>query len=227
MGGWRYSGLLVMAVVCAAAPAAVHAQDAQAGSRTQPVAGPVHARGVKVIRAETVPEDSPAPTTPPAPLAPPMNSNAAPVKANAPTAAGRVQPLMVAPVIKACPRPIERPDLVLADAAGFDRALKARLSARRGRVVIDLAQPYAMNGEPSAALRPWLDEVQASGGIVTVNSYCQKGRGAFGDFFKKLMGSGKPKSPYRAARTYDVVLHADALDQRVTQVEFTPRARLQ
>jgi len=125
-----------------------------------------------------------------------------------------------APVLKGCDRPVAKPTLRFTDPARFDQALKAKL--RRGRpVVVDLDAPYPADNEAPLPLGAWLNEVKQSGGTVSVAPYCQKGRG-FGGFFAKLFGGG-PAEPYRAARRYDAVLHVDAVDQVVTQVEFAPR----
>jgi len=127
---------------------------------------------------------------------------------------------MALPVLKGCDRPIAKPTLRFANPASFDQAFKAKL--RRGRaVVVDLDTPYPADKEAPLPLGAWLNEVKQSGGAVTVAAYCQKGRG-FGGFFTKLFG-GPPAEPYKAIRRYDAVLHVDAVDQVVTQVEFAPR----
>jgi hypothetical protein len=124
------------------------------------------------------------------------------------------------PVLKSCDRPFAKPTLRFAEPEGFDTTLRAAL--RRGRpVVIDLATPYPADREAPAPLGAWLNEVKQSGGIVSTAPYCQKGRG-LGGFFAKLFGGG-PAEPYKAARRYDAVLHVDAVDQAVTQIEFAPR----
>lgn len=138
----------------------------------------------------------------------------------APVAAAPVAAAPVAPVLKSCDRPVAKPTLRFTDPARFDQALKAKL--RRGRaVVVDLDTPYPADNEAPLPLGAWLNDVKQSGGAVSVAPYCQKGRG-FGGFFAKLFGGG-PAEPYKAARRYDAVLHVDAVDQVVTQVEFAPR----
>ncbi|WP_088190808.1 hypothetical protein [Sphingobium sp. Z007] len=137
-----------------------------------------------------------------------------------PAALAPVAAAPVAPVLKACDRPVAKPTLRFTDPARFDRALKGKL--RRGRpVVVDLDTPYPADNEAPLPLGAWLNEVKQSGGTVSVAPYCQKGRG-FGGFFAKLFGGG-PAEPYKAARRYDAVLHVDAVDQVVTQVSFAPR----
>lgn len=170
-------------------------------------------RGVRII----APDPAPPPPVANAPqTTPSAGHSAVPVR---PADTGP-RPTPVLSVLKACDRPVARPSLHFANPAGFDRALRGKL--RRGKsVTVDLEIPYPADNEAPAPLGAWLNEVQKSGGLVTVAPYCQKGRG-FGDFFAKLFGGG-PAEPYRAARRYDAVLHVDAVDQVVTQVEFTPR----
>lgn len=180
------------------------------------------ARGVRIIRPDTPSEAAkPKPSTAPVP----SPARIAPGSAIAPKPAPPAPARLTAPVIKPCPRPFATPDLALGATPRFEKALRTRLAARRGRVVVDLAQPYAAGADAPAALAPWLEEVKASGGIVSVDQYCRRGRGAFGNFLKTLLG-GASRNPYKAARSYDAVLHADALDMVVTQVEFVPRAAL-
>lgn len=168
--------------------------------------GSVRSRGVIILRPEAQPAPVPAPAGDP-------NASSRPVP----------KPPIV-PVIKACARPFPAPEVRLDDPAVFRAALAAALR-RGGRVVVDLARPYAAGKLPPDALTPWFDEIRHSGGAVTVASYCQQSRGAFGDFFARIFGGGKdPGRPYRAVRRYDAVLQVDALDQVVTQVEFRPRA---
>lgn len=176
-------------------------------------------RGVRIL-----------PPEPPAPM-PVAQESQIPTAAHAVTPGpvvgtdpGRSSPVAAAPVsppvLKACDRPVAKPTLRFTDPARFDQALKAKL--RRGRaVVIDLDTPYPADNEAPLPLGAWLNEVKQSGGTVSVAPYCQKGRG-LGGFFAKLFGGG-PAEPYRAARRYDAVLHVDAVDQVVTQVEFAPR----
>ena len=164
-----------------------------------PQMGSPRARGVIVIRPDAAADTSPAPVPP----------NTAPKP-------------VVSPVIRACARPFASPDITLIEGGDIRKPLAARLKTGRP-VVVDWARPYAQDGAAPPALEPWLAEVRASGGTVTTAAYCQQTRGAF-DFLKRLLGiSTDPGRPYRAARDYDVVLHADALDRVVTQVEFRPR----
>ncbi|WP_206377870.1 hypothetical protein [Sphingobium psychrophilum] len=181
-------------------------------------------RGVRILPPEPpapkpvaqepqAPQQQAVHAIPPAPVAAPGRK--VPVAA-APVAAAPVS----APVLKACDRPVAKPTLRFTDPARFDGALKGKL--RRGRpVVVDLDTPYPADNEAPLPLGAWLNEVKQSGGTVSVAPYCQKGRG-FGGFFAKLFGGG-PAEPYKAARRYDAVLHVDAVDQVVTQVEFAPR----
>lgn len=192
--------------IALAATAASGAAAAIQGAHAQVSGDSVHSRGVLILRPTETPTPTPAPTPSPAPTPTPT-----PVPTPAP-----------APVVRDCPRPFVHPDLTLSSGAGFDRALRSRL-ARHGTVIVDLALPYAVGDAPPAALAPWLSEVKASGGIVRVATYCQESRGMFGNFLKKLFGGGESKS-YKAADSYDAVLHSNGLDQRITQVEFAPRA---
>ncbi|MEJ7934366.1 hypothetical protein WG907_08880 [Sphingobium sp. AN558] len=123
-------------------------------------------------------------------------------------------------VLKPCDRPIAKPALRFADPAGFDRLMRGKLRGGRA-VAIDLETPYPVSNEAPAPLGAWLNEIQKSGGMITVAPYCQKGRG-FGDFLTRIFGGG-PAEPYKAARKYDAVLHVDSIDQVVTQLEFIPR----
>jgi hypothetical protein len=165
-------------------------------------------RGVRVLEAEP---ESPRPSADPPPPFP------------TPEPAVRPAPAPV-PVLKFCDRPFTAPDMRLADGKGFDAALAARLRAGR-RVVVDLDQPYNNDAAGPAALQPWLQSVKASGGAVSVKEYCEAARGALGEWLANIFGA-KPSqdAPYRAARQYNVVLHADALDKVITQVEFAPKA---
>ena len=110
----------------------------------------------------------------------------------------------------------------MGESASFDKALKSKLRRGRNVVTLDLAKPYAINTSAPAPLGPWLEEIKSSGGIVAVKSYCEGGRGFF-DFLAKMFES-KPQNAYKAVRRYDAMLHVDAVDQVVTQIEFTPRA---
>ncbi|MET0372063.1 MAG: hypothetical protein ABW039_11895 [Sphingobium sp.] len=171
-------------------------------------------RGVRVIAP-----DAPAPE----PVAPqqykPAESKVNAVKpAIATTSTAGIRPSP--PVLKACDRPIAQPALSFSDPTRLDKSLRSKL--RRGqRVALDMPTPYPVSSEAPAPLGAWLNEVKQTGGAVTVSPYCQKGRG-FGNFLSKIFG-GSPAEPYKAARKYDVTLYVDAVDQVVTQVEFTRR----
>ena len=191
-------------------------------SEQAPVEGAA-GRGVRILPPEPPapkpvaqepqgPQQQPVHAVPPAPAVAPGRK--------VPVAAAPVAVAPVAPVLKACDRPVAKPTLRFTDPARFDRALKGKL--RRGRpVVVDLDTPYPADNEAPLPLGAWLNEIKQSGGTVSVAPYCQKGRG-LGGFFAKLFGGG-PAEPYKAARRYDAVLHVDAVDQVVTQVEFAPR----
>jgi hypothetical protein len=190
------------------------AQQSTAPSSDQAPASGASGRGVRILPAEAPPAT---------PVANPQQGKAPAANAvtarPAPAAAPGVRPA-APPVLKSCDRPNARPALRFAEPEGFDTTLRAAL--RRGRpVVVDLATPYPADREAPAPLGAWLNEVKQSGGIVSMAPYCQKGRG-LGGFFAKLFGGG-PAEPYKAARRYDAVLHVDAVDQAVTQIEFAPR----
>lgn len=189
------------------------AQDGTVPPSDQAPASGAAGRGVRIL-----PPDPPAPK----PVANEQQvQQQAPAHAVAPgPAADSGKQAVALPVLKSCDRPVARPTLRFGDGAAFDRALKGKL--RRGRtVVVDMDTPYPADNEAPLPLGAWLNEVKQSGGTVSVEPYCQKGRG-FGGFFAKLFGGG-PAEPYKAARRYDAVLHVDAVDQVVTQVEFAPR----
>ncbi len=106
-------------------------------------------------------------------------------------------------------------------ARDFNRALRRKLAGQHGSVTVDLAQPYAADKSPPAALVPWLGRIKASGGAVRTAQYCEQGRGLFG--FLRRAFSSDASSDYAVAETYDAVQHVDGLDQTVTQIEFRPR----
>lgn len=193
---FRNTGLALAgasALVLALSGALAAAQTPQPGETS---------RGVRILEAQPDPE--PAPVKPaPAP----------PKPAPKPT-----------PVIKFCSRPFDKPDLTLAAQTTFDRDLGASLKTRK-RVVVDLDKPYKDEAAAPAAIAPWLSEVKAGGGTVTVKEYCEAARGNLGTWLANIFGSkpATPQSPYRAARQYNVILHADALDKVITQVEFAPK----
>ena len=88
-------------------------------------------------------------------------------------------------------------------------------------MIVDIAHPFSVSGTTPADLAPWLGAVKASGGIVSVDTYCQDSRGFF-SFLRGLFGS-TPTNAYAAADGYDAVFHVDGLVGVVTQVEFRPR----
>lgn len=188
------------------------AQDATVPSSDQAPASGATGRGVRIL-----PPEPPAAAV----VANEQQVQQAPAHAVAPAvAADPGKQAMALPVLKGCDRPVVKPTLRFGDGAAFDQALKGKL--RRGRtVVVDMDTPYAADHEAPLPLGAWLNEVKQSGGTVSVAPYCQKGRG-FGGLFAKLFGGG-PAESYKAARRYDAVLHVDAVDQVVTQVEFAPR----
>ena len=110
----------------------------------------------------------------------------------------------------------------MADGGVFRAALRRHLAQKPATVIVDIAEPFAVTGSTPPDLAPWLSEVKASGGIVSVDTYCQESRGFF-SFLRGLFG-GATRSPYAAVDGYDVVLHVDGLVGVVTQVEFRSRA---
>jgi len=186
---------------------------------------------VIILRAQPKPLE----TVAPAPVATPVPALIpAPAPVTAPARLPAVVPTS-APVtplaqpLQPCPRPFAQPDLVLqmsaqqgGDAArDFNRTLRRKLAARRGSVTVDLAQSYAADASPPAALVPWLGRIKASGGAVRMVQYCQKGRGLFG--FLRRAFSSDASSDYAVAETYDALQHVDGITQTVTQIEFRPR----
>jgi hypothetical protein len=221
--------LSVASAALAQATAPATPPQTQPADATDGAAG----RGVRIIAPEAPPANPVAngqQATPPAAHHPATTKSPAanaigPVKVRPATPVGTspapvAVPVVAPAVLKPCDRPVAKPTLRFSDPARFDRSLKAKL--RRGKpVVVDLDAPYPVANEAPAPLGAWLNEIEKSGGMVTVSPYCQKGRG-FGGFFAKLFG-GEPAEPYKAARVYDAVLHVDSVDQIVTQVEFAPR----
>ncbi len=209
--GVRISRVAASALLLAGSCEIAHAQNS-ADADSVSLHGRIHTRGVRILPAET---------------ATPVVSNAGDV-APAVSAVSAPAPLrtaaLPAPVIKSCARPIADPDLHVDAAADFQRQLRPRLRMRQ-RVVLDLSAPYAAQAAPPAGLAPWIDAVKGSGGSVSVAQYCQMTRG-FGDWLARMFAT-TPRDPsraYDAAHGYDMILHADALDRTVTQVEFVPRA---
>lgn len=189
-------------------PAGSHEHDAMTGAS---------GKGVGINLGTGKPAE-PAPVPAYKPAAPVANGAAPANAVKATTTAAATGTLNA---LKACDRPLGNTAVRFADAAGFDRSLRAKL--RGGRSVgVDIASPYRAGDEAPAPLSAWLNEVKASGGSVSVKPYCHTGSKGFGQFFANLFG-GRPADPYKAARKYDATLYVDALDQKVTQVEFTRR----
>jgi len=177
-------------------------------------------RGVKVLEADPdpIPAPLPVPITPP-PIIKPQNSGAA-TSLDAPAPIRHPQAPVI--VVHFCSRPFSAPDLTLDASTDFERSLSRALRSKK-RVVVDLSQTYPDKSPPPGALSPWLSEVKSAGGTVTVKQYCDAARGSLSSWFAEVFG-GHPGSIYRPARQYDAILHADALDHVITQVEFTPKS---
>ena len=179
-------------------------------------------RGVKVLEAEPTPPEVPA-VVAPAPVAPaPVTADPAP--SPPPTVAATVTthpaPAPIR-VLHFCDRPFAQPDLTLGSDANFDQDLSRALKTH-AHIVVDLTQPYPDQGAAPAALEPWLAEVKANGGLITVKQYCEAARGNLGSWLASILGI-HAGGLYRTARQYDVILHTDALDHVITQVEFSPK----
>lgn len=203
--------LSLIAMACAMVPVSMAvAQDAPPPP-PDAMSGAI-GKGVKIIDAE--PQAAALPV-PPAPTYKPTGTTPHAVQ---PTA------LTSAPAgLKPCARPLAQPALSFADPAALDGPLRSKLRRGSAQVVLDIAHPYKASAEAPTPLSAWLNEVKQSGGAVEVKPYCQQGGRGFGKFFANLFGGGKPAEPYKAARKYDATLYVDALDQVVTQVEFTRR----
>ncbi|WP_353230188.1 hypothetical protein [Novosphingobium sp.] len=204
--------MAVLAAVLAPSVTVSMAQAAtgQAGT-AQPGAIPADkaaTRGVIVLHPVAKPAPVPAPA--PAPV---------PAPAPAPTPPPPPPP---PPVVNTCDRPFVHTDVSLGTTGAFRNALRERLARKSGPVIVDIAEPFPVSGSTPADLAPWLAEVKASGGIVSVDTYCQASRGFF-SFLRGLFG-GPAQNPFAAADSYDAVLHVDGLVGVVTQVEFKPRA---
>ena len=165
----------------------------------------VNTKGVRVLMPEETPGAGAAPA--PSPVAP----------------ATVTKPPVPAPIVQLCARPFPTTDVRWDGVTKIDAVLAKRLKTRQ-RVVVDLAQPYPERNAPPAALSRWLSEVEKGGGAVTVKQYCKAARGGLGSWLAQLADSLGGGKMYRAARDYDVVLHSDALDRVVTQVEFVPKS---
>ncbi|MFM9937392.1 MAG: hypothetical protein ACKVOL_14495 [Novosphingobium sp.] len=103
----------------------------------------------------------------------------------------------------------------------FNKALRRKLTARRGPVIVDLAQPFPADKAPPAALAAWLARIKLSGGTVRNAQYCEEGRGIFG--FLRRRFSSESSSDYAVVEGFDAIQHIDGLDQTVTQIEFRSR----
>jgi hypothetical protein len=215
MTGFKRGGAVLLCLA-AVAPAAL-AQTKPSKATPPPSVSNVQEKGVRVIRPTEAAYNVVGPVAPE-----PAKPTPAPVqRVDAMTPA----PGPVAPVIKLCSRPFKEPALTLS--ADLDRRLARELRAQKV-LVVDLPQPYPERADPPAALSPWLSEVESAGGTVTVKQYCSAAKGSLGSWLAKIgrviRGNAQAASPYAAARGYDVVLHADALDRVITQVEFRPKA---
>ncbi len=189
----------IAALACAGAAFAQVTPPAGEGAPPE-VPADANTRGVRVLRPEAPPvPDRVTPTPAPTPPAP------------TPT-----------PLIKLCERPFTASDVRWDGVSRLDRELSRKLKQNK-RVIVDLAQPYPERAAAPAGLTRWLSEVKRSGGSVTVKQYCKAARGGLGSWLAELAESLGGGSTYRPARRYDVVLHTDALDKVVTQVEFVPR----
>jgi hypothetical protein len=171
---------------------------------TPPAVPPVADTGTRgiIIVQPTVAAAEPAPQPAPVPVVAPA-------------------PPVTAPP-KACPRPFDHPDIRLTGSDSFPAALRRHLLRKRGPVVVDLVHPSPVGNSLPPELAPWLKQVKAAGGTVTVDSYCAQSRGLFG-MLRGLFGAGAADT-YAVADGYDVVLHVDGVAGAVTQVEFKPRA---
>lgn len=204
----RLGTVVVLALACA---------GSAWGQSAPPALKNEQGKGVRVLKAEEPAESTSSTPARPA-VTPPAVTPPAPAQVVRPTPAA-----LPTPVIKLCERPFATTDVRWDGMSGNDRTLAQRLKTGQ-RVVVDLAQPYPEAAQPPAGLSRWLTEVQKGGGAVTVKQYCKAARGGLGSWLAKLgesMGGGRM---YRPARQYDVLLHSDALDRVVTQVEFVPRS---
>lgn len=162
----------------------------------------------------------------PAPIPDPLPAQPSPLPAAqaAPVSAAQL-PLP----LQQCPRPFERSTLQLSVAAqqggsearDFNRSLRRKLLARRGPVVVDLAQPYGADKLPPAALAAWLGRVKSSGGTVSTVQYCEQSRGLFSMFRRPF--SSESSADYAAADRYNALQYNNGLDQLITQIEFRLR----
>ncbi|GGZ10171.1 hypothetical protein [Novosphingobium colocasiae] len=219
--GKAAAGAFFMAAICHTAVygAATKTSAAPSPDTTTPeqTTAPTHTRGVKILRnapqgsaKEGIADPAPAPAPQPVPPqpAPPLPAPPAP----------EPEP----PTVQTCERPFARAQVTDDASPAFTTALRKQLTKKSASVVVNMAQPFPVNDPTPAELVPWLNQVKASGGIVSVKQYCQVSRG----FFSFLRGLFKQSTqdPYAAANGYDVVMHVDGLVGEVTQVEFKLRA---
>ncbi len=216
MGAYFSRAAIVVAFGLAAGGAFAQTQPGPQQAQPQ-TAPPVHttSRGVRVLEAEPEPEPTPAPQAAPESPPPPPPVEAPPMEPAPP-------PPPPHAVINFCPRPFDAPDLRLVAGTDFDHALAAALKSGN-RVVVDVDKPFPDHAAPPAMLGRWLGEVRAAGGTVTTKQYCEAARGALGSWLADLAAKWGG-NVYRPARAYDVIMHADALDHVITQVEFSPKA---
>ena len=198
------AGVIALGIAtCVAAQAVPQATQPAVPPPAMPPVAETGTRGIIIVRppvaaVEPAPQPAPVPVVAPAPSPPVM-----------------AQP-------RACPRPFGHPDIRLTGSDSFPAALRRQLLRKRGPVVVDLVHPSPVGNSLPPELAPWLKQVKAAGGTVTVDSYCAQSRGLFG-MLRGLFGAGAVDT-YAVADGYDVVLHVDGVAGAVTQVEFKPRA---
>lgn len=123
-----------------------------------------------------------------------------------------------------CPPPFSEVDLIFSERADFDARLADRLQGRPARLVLAVGQPYPEKDVPPGSLPKWFAEVQAAGGKVETRQYCDAARGGLRAWLAKLFRpSATANALYKKARGYDVVIHVEALDKKVHQIEWTRR----
>lgn len=217
------SGGFLLAIMIAGTASSGQAQTDNA-SPPPTLHGQIRDRGVRILQAETPAPAAPVQTPPAVTLA---SASVTPVSVSATPAPIVVKPApaMPAAVIHDCPRPLGQIDLRL-DATADTKTVAGGLQDGK-RFAVDLARPYSSRSGPPSALASLFDAVQTSGGHISVAQYCQSSRG-LGTWLAHLVGGNTPAAKpdaIAAARHYDIVLHANALDQTVTQIEFVPRAK--
>lgn len=232
------AGTLFVVAIChgsilAAATTPGKTTPAATGGETTAPPPPVHTRGVTILRnaPQGSAKEGVAPVAPVSDAALPTPApTPAPAPAPAPVVTPTVEPAPAPqpvsepeqPTMQTCDRPFARPQVTDSGTAAFTPALRKALGGAAASVVVDMRQPFSVNGPTPPELVPWLNQVKASGGIVSVKQYCQVSRG----FFSFLRGLFKQpaQDPYAAANGYDVLMHVDGLVGDVTQIEFTRRA---